>query len=478
MTGAIGTVPLHLAGTTGTVAALFGDSDGWPVEVDGTLGDGKLGFRGTLDLKGAQLGFALDAHIDLPASTARALGIPALPLKAGTKLQGNVASFAAQGLDATYGSSDLRGDLTWQQGDRRPRLSGTVSAKRIVLAELVSPGDGGAEKDGPIPNPQMLLPAMMPMDLDITASVAQFDLAPSYAATDLAIRTNGTEQALELALTQAKVGPGQVQANYGVGSRGASTDIALKLDVKDFDLTYLFGPPGGGNKLPQDVDVSLDLTGRGDDLHAFLGSASGPIAITTGEAVIDDAFVNLLGRSLFTAIIPDLHQSKGAHILCTVLDLEAKDGKARSTAFVVDGKHVVVGGGGAIELATGKIDFVLLPTAKDATLAPLVAPVHLTGPITDPQVMDDAADILKTTGHLLLGIVNPLSLATPILHPDRRGMAPCRDPAAFANEQMMPGGSVGQGAADVIEGVGHGIGKAVEDLGKGASDLLDDLTGQ
>jgi uncharacterized protein involved in outer membrane biogenesis len=477
ITGTIGTVPLHLSGTTGTVAALFASSRDWPLEADGTLGEGKLGFSGTLGLQGAQLLFALDAKINLPASTAAALDIPALPLQATTKLQGDASSFTAQGLAATYGNSDLQGDLTWQQG-ARAKLSGKVTAKRIVLAELLTQVDGGASGGDVIPNPPMLTPALMPMDLDLAASVGQLDLAPGQAATDLTITTSGAEGELNLTLVQAKLGAGQVQAHYEVHGEGPSTDIALKLGAQDLDLTSVFGEPGGGNKLPRDVKVALDLTGQGTDLHAFLGSANGPIAITTGPAVIDDAFVKLLGESLFTAIIPDWKPSHGAHIICSVLDLEAKDGKATSTALVIDGKHVVVGGGGAIDLATGKIDFMLLPTAKDATLAPLVAPVHLAGTITDPQVMGDAADVLKSTSHLLLGIVNPLSLATPILHPDRSGDLPCRDPAAFAAGQQGPVERVGEGAVDTLEGVGQGIGSALEKLGKGASDLLDGITGR
>ena len=477
ITGTIGTVPLHLSGTTGTVADLFAGRQDWPLEADGTLGDGKLGFRGSLGLQGAVLPFTLDANIDLPASTAQALAIPALPLQATTKLQGDAASFTAQGLAATYGNSDLQGDLTWQQG-ARPKLSGKVTAKRIVLAELLPQAGGGAASDDVVPNPPMLTPALMPMDLDLAASVGQLDLTPGQAATDLVVTTSGSEQAIDLTLTQAKLGSGKVQAHYEVHAEGPSTDIALKLDVQDLDLTSVFGAPGGGNKLPRDVKVALDLTGRGTDLHAFLGSANGPIAITTGPAVLDETFVNLLGKSLFTAIIPDWKPSHGAHILCSVLDFEAKDGKARSTVFVIDGKHVVVGGGGAVELASGKIDFVLLPTAKEATLAPLVAPVHLAGTITDPQVMGDAADILSSTGHLLLGIVNPLSLATPILHPGRSGDMPCRDPAAFARGQQGPVERVGKGAVDAIEGVGQGIGSAIESLGKGASDLFDGITGR
>jgi uncharacterized protein involved in outer membrane biogenesis len=475
--GAIGAVPLQLSGTGGTVAALFAGSQDWPVEANGTLGDGKLGFNGKLGLQGAQVSFSLDASIDLPASTAGALQIPALPLQAATKLQGDIDRLTAQGLAATYGNSDLRGDLTWQPG-ARPKLSGKVTAKRIVLAELLPQGGGDADGGDVVPNPPMLTPALMPMDLDIDASVGQLDLAPGEAATDLLIATRGTEEELELILAQAKLGTGHVQAHYNVQVKERSTDIAVKVAARDLDLTSVFGDPGGGNELPRDVGIGLDLTGRGTDLHAFLGSANGPIAITTGRAVLADRFANLLGKSLITAIIPDWKQSRGVHILCSVLDFEAKDGKARSTAFVINGKHVVIGGGGAIELATGKIDFMLLPTAKDMTLAPLVAPVHLAGTITDPQVMGDAADILNGTGHLLLGIVNPLSLATPILHPERRGDMPCQDPRAFADERQNPIGRVGQGAVDVIEGVGQGIGTAIDKLGKDATDLFDGITGR
>jgi AsmA family protein len=473
--GSIGTVPLHLSGSTGTVAALFAGAPDWPLAVDGTLGEGRLGFSGRLGLQDGRLSYLLDAKIDLPASTARALAIPALPLAATTKLQGDGASLRAQGLAATYGKSDLQGDLTWQEG-ARPKLSGKVTAKRIALAELLPQADGGSSGNDVVPNPPMLTPALMPMDLDLAAAVGRLDLARSQAARDLVITTTGTEDGLDLILEQAKLGPGRVQAHYEVHAAGRSTDIVVSLDAQDLDLTNVFGPPGGGNKLPKDVAIKIDLSGRGSDLHAFLGSANGPIAITTGPAVINETFVNLLGRSLFTAIIPDFKPSHGARIVCSVLDLTAKDGKASTTALVIDGKHVVVGGGGAVDLATGRIDFMLLPQAKDATLAPLVAPVHLTGTITDPQAMDDAGDILSSTGHLLLGIVDPLSLATPILDPGRSGGEPCRYPTAVQEPDAIQ--SAGETAVDAVTDTAKGVGSAIEKIGKGASDLLDDVLGR
>jgi hypothetical protein len=221
--------------------------------------------------------------------------------------------------------------------------------------------------------------------------------------------------------------------------------------------------------------LKIDLTGQGADLRTALGSASGTIAIDTGAAVFANELAGLLGQSLFTALVPGMNDSGRAQIICSVLDLEAKDGKARSTVLVIDGKHVVVGGGGAIDLATGEIDVVLLPKAKDATLAPLVAPVHLAGTITDPKVVGDAESVLGSASHLLLGMVNPLSLATPVLHPDLQGSRPCRDPSVM--QRSDPIERVGGTAVDAAEDTAKGVGSLLEQVGKGAGKLLEDITG-
>ena len=478
ITGTIGKVPLHLSGTTGTVAALFAGARtgrSRPTRRSATVSSASAARS---DLQGG--------HSCSSPSTPRSICRHRPPRPSRYRhcrsrpppsCKATPPASPRRDWLATYGNSDLQGDLTWQQG-ARAKLSGKVTAKRIVLAELLTQVDGGASGGDVVPNLPMLTPALIPMDLDLDASVGQLDLPPGRGLADLSITASGSDRQLDLILAQSKLGAGRVQAYYNVHTEGGAANIAFKLAAHGLDLTDVFGDPGGGNKLPKDVTLAIDLAGRGTDLHAFLGSANGPLAITTGPAVLNVGLVNLLGKSLFTAIIPDFKRSRGAHIICSVLDFQAKDGKASSTALVIDGKHVVVGGGGAIELASGKIDFMLLPTAKDMTLAPLVAPVHLAGTITDPHVMGDASDVLSGTGHLLLGIVNPLSLATPILHPDRKGEMPCRDPAAFAGGQQGPVEQVGQGAVNVVEGVGHGIGSALERLGKGASHLFDGITGR
>ncbi len=480
ITGTLGGLPLKVSGTAGTMAALLAGGQGWPVDVDATLADGRLSVAGKLNLDAAQPGFGLDAKVDLPASAklAEILQIPALPLQATATLQAGNGKVEVRTLKASLGKSDVQGDLTWQDG-QRAKLTGKLTAKQIDLVELGSPGaDAKQEADGDaVPNLPLPTPGRIAFDLDLDATVERLDL-PGSKAKGVMATASARQGQVDLRVTQAKLGKGSWQGQYQAAGKGSSPEVTFKLDAQGLDLDDLFGKPDDGSKLPENVTVKTDLTGRGADLHAFLGTASGPIAITTGRAVIADAFANLLGRSLLTALIPNFGTSKGAHILCSVLDLEAKDGKARSTALVIDGKHVVVGGGGAIDLATGKIDFMLLPTAKEATLAPLVTPVHLGGTIADPQVVGDAATILGSAGHLLLGIVNPLSLAAPILHPARSGDLPCRDPAAFTSGQQGPVEAAGDTAVDAVKSVGQGIGSAIKDIGKGASELLDDVTGQ
>lgn len=485
ISGDLDGMPFEVTGTTGSVEALFASEPNWPLNIVAKLGQADLTVSGSLSLAdGRQAAYQLDVEVDLPAS-ARLAGdfeLPALPVKASAKVQAEHGTLRIQALAASMGKSDLSGDLTWRPGTPRPALAGQLSSKRLALGEILSATPIETPRDklrdgGVVPNLPLLLPAQAPFDVDLAATIGRLHL-DGLPLTDLAAKLTVDERHLTLEVGQARLGNGSVRGHYAVDSGGPANSVALKLEADALDLPALFNDPQGGSQLPKDVTITIDLTGTGSDLHGFLGSADGPIGITTGAAVVDDAFADLLGRSLFTAVIPDWRSSPSANIICSVLDLDAESGKARSTALVIDAQRVVVGGGGAVELATGKIDFLLLPKAKGVALLPLVAPVHLVGTVTDPTVTDDAGDILSSTGHLLLGIVNPLSLVTPILHPSLGGTTPCENatlPAAqrenlFERAQGAAGKAVGD--------VEHGIGSVLEDIGGAAKKALDGATAQ
>jgi AsmA family protein len=480
--GTLGEMPVEVSGTTGAIEALFAAKPDWPVDLEAKLGDGQLAVTGSLGLADGdrQTAYRLDVKLDLPASSKlmNVLQLPELPVNATATLQDDDGALRIEALSATVGKSDVRGALRWQPARPDSRLTGKLTSKLTDLAELVpTAADDGAKDGSLIPNFSLLLPDQTALDMDIDAGIERLDLAAGHLE-HLVGKLTQQGHRLELNLAQSKLAKGTVQGRYAIDQRGQADDVALTLNAQGLDFGVLFGDPNNKTRLPKDVTLKVDLTGAGADMRGFLGSANGSIELTTGPAVIDSAFAEVLGKSLFTAIIPNFGESHGAHIICSVLDLTVTSGKARSTALVIDGKHVVVGGGGAIDLATEQIDVMLLPTAKDMTLAPLVAPVHLTGALSDPKVVGDARDILSTTGHLLLGIVDPLSLATPVLHPERAGDRPCLDPAAFAGPQQGPAERAEEKTVETLEDVGQGIGAAIKKVGEGASKLLEDVTGQ
>ncbi len=475
------TLPLKVSGTTGSVAALFASGQGLPISLAASLADAKLDLNGSLSLREGALNYRLDAKLDLPADSnvAQHFALPPPPLAATARLEGDRSAMAISSLAANWGNSDLAGDLTWQVGQAgaRGKLSGKLTAQRFNPVALAlgpsKPAASGKPGDGVVPNLALPTPAGLPVDFDLEATIGQLDLA-AVAVKELTGTARGDGSTLDVSVTQAELGGGAVQGRYKAS--GAAPDVVFALDAKRVDLARLLAKPEDGSELPKDVSVKVDLAGRGTALRTALGTANGAITIRTGAAVLESKVADMLGKSLFTSIIPGFNASGRAHIVCSVLELEAKDGKARSTALAIDGKHVVIGGGGAIDLATGAIDFVLLPKAKNATLAPLVAPIHLAGTITDPKMVDDAGDILGSASHLLLGIVNPLSLATPVLHPGMQGGEPCLDPSIA--QESDPIQDVGGTAIDAVEGTAKGVGSVLEDLGKGAGELLDGITGK
>ncbi|MEM7022533.1 MAG: AsmA family protein [Pseudomonadota bacterium] len=479
MTGTLAALPLKVSGTTGTVASLFAGGQPVATQIEATLADARLGLSGHLSLAGGEMAYQLDAELDLPAGSklADAFGLPSVALAASTTLRAQDNAITADPLSATWGKSDLAGDLSWQFGERCA-LRGTFAAKRIDLLEL-GPSIGMharsamPKSDGDlVPDLALPTPANLPIDLDLALNIEQLDLRGG-TIKDLAAKAKGDERKLDLDLSRASIGGGTLQGRIEVGA-GQPPDVALTLEASKVDLASVIPEPKDGSQMPQDVNVKIDLAGHGANLRAAAASASGSILIDTGAAVIKSEAADLIGRSIFTSILPGVNSTGRYHIMCSVLDLEAKDGKARTTALVIDGKHTVLGGGGAINLATGAIDFVVVPKAKDATLAPLVTPIHLDGTITDPKLVGDAKTILSSAGHLLLGIVNPLSLATPVLHPDRKGGLPCADPSIL--QQSSPADQVGATAVDAVEGTAKGVGTAIDEIGKDAKKLLKGVT--
>ena len=94
------------------------------------------------------LNIASDDPAGLLALAGRPVGGPAPPLAVRARLTGGGEAFAIEELDAQWGESALDGSLQADLGAARPRLDGTLQARRLDLATLLplltSPDQGGA----------------------------------------------------------------------------------------------------------------------------------------------------------------------------------------------------------------------------------------------------------------------------------------------------------------------------------------------
>lgn len=487
---------LHVSGTTGRLPALI-SGGAWPLELEGALGEARLAVAGSLGLPGPDRmpTFEGRLYLALPAPAEIAvlagLEVPSLPpLTASARVRSAGDLVTIEQLAAALGRSELGGELTLQHGGPRPRLAGRLTGRLIDLTELL-PAQGTGRAPPAVPDgrviPDLRLPVVdLPFDLELAVEVERLDV-PDRRLAAVAARVVADGSAFRLDPVRARLANASIAGRYEIepGRRPAAVRLSLRAD--HLDLAALLPGQGDGGRLPEDLDLTIELAGRGENLRALLGSADGRIQMVTGEALIAQDYAGFLGRSVLTALLPATGRAQGLKVNCSVVRLEVAGGKARTRALVVDTEHATVGGSGGIDLRSETIDLLVLPKAKKATLAPLVAPVHASGTLAKPVIKPHAETILKESSVLLLGLINPIALVVPFVSLGTGDDNPCLtaldNPAPEQRKGVVEttadtATGAARAAGGVVEGAARGAGSVLRGVGEGASRLMKGLFGE
>ena len=97
---------------------------------------------------------------------------------------------------------------------------------------------------------------------------------------------------------------------------------------------------------------------------------------------------------------------------CIVSRIDVVDGVAKTDKLLLDTRRLTIAGSGALDLNTERLDLLLSPNPKQASLVSLANPVRVTGTLTAPHVTVTKLPRRWTTATsgLLAGLVNPAFL--------------------------------------------------------------------
>ena len=143
---------------------------------------------------------------------------------------------------------------------------------------------------------------------------------------------------------------------------------------------------------------------------------------------IREAFAELMGINVAPGLFKLLAKDQDrTNLRCAVGHFDVSGGVARSRRLVIDTKPVLVEGQGQINLGTERIDLRLKGKNKKVRILRVMAPIRVTGTLTNPQAKAELGKAAPQAGiAVALGaLVSPLAAILPFIDPGLAKDANC-----------------------------------------------------
>ncbi|MCS6853921.1 MAG: AsmA family protein [Elioraea sp.] len=419
-------MPASVSGEFGPLGALFPGAEAkpWPVALRLSAGAASLAVTAALhDLPSApRAHLRLEARAQNLAALSPLAGI-ALPTIEEASLAAALAGpdrakrVAVRDLALRLGESDLGGTLTVQV-EGRPAVSGSLASRLLDLDALLAalprdPGAAGhpsppAAAAAPprrptrlIPNEPLPLDALRAADADLRLAFAELRLGGNgYRDVSGTIRLRNGDLAVEP--VRATLPGGPVTARLVVGGSQPEPEVALRLSGPSLALRDLLSAYARTYRIAGDIELDIDLRGRGATPHRIASTLDGHFGIAGVNIDIDNRLIDLLAGELWRALVPNAPRDGVSNVRCVALRFDAAAGNAQARAFLIDSNLVRVSGTGSVALGPETLALRLSPTLKLAG-GGIGVPVNVGGTFLNPSVRVDPRGAIGALGQIGAG---------------------------------------------------------------------------
>ncbi|MBC7982608.1 MAG: AsmA family protein [Candidatus Obscuribacterales bacterium] len=354
-------------------------------------------------------------------------------------------------LDGKVGSSDIKGEITVDLTNERPKLTAKLKSRSLNLGDLspalgkgvavdrktgevldsVAPGDLPADKLLPTYEFQFDRLRKMDAEMSLHADSVQTQKVP-IKSVDINLKLKDGVLVLDPIVFTLPQGKMAGTAHIDAREKIAKSKLDLRLtNVKldQFKGKKMLEPPLDGM-----LHARMQLTGTGNSVHDIAANANGQLNAVVPHGEIRKAFAELTGinvaRGLGLLLAKDQDRST---VRCGVAVLQVKDGNAQVEQMVFDTETVLIKGDGKIDLKSEALNLDIDGEPKKVRLLRLRTPITVNGTLRKPAVGIDKSDTAKQVGiaGALGALFTPLAAALAFIDP---GLAKDADCAALLAE--------------------------------------------
>lgn len=470
--------PLQAEGRAGQVLQIDAmGAEPFPMEIRARAGNTRLEADGTVAALATLDG--VDARFDLRGRTLGDLftllgvALPETPPYAvkGT-LRKNGARWDAGALQGRLGLSDIAGDLAFEQGGARARLSGQLHSRLLDMDDLgpliglpptarsaaavkvegvpppVTAGQAQRRRAGGkvLPTAPLDFERLRAMDADVRYRAQRIRNVRDVPLERGAVHVLLKDGVLTLDPLDLGVGGGTVAGAIRIDGARRPADIRAALDVRGLQLARLLPRlEGSGNSVGR-MDGRLNIAGEGVSVASWLGGASGDVALLMGSGQFGNllpVFATLVGGDIIKFIA---RGERDVQLRCAAIAFDVEKGLMTGRTLVLDTSNAVFQAGGTINLATEGLDLVIRPEPKGKSILSLRTPLTVGGTLGDPRPGVEAGPLLARAAAVVAGAtVNPLLGLAATLEPGPGKDADCA--AVLADARTADSKAARQGAA-------------------------------
>ncbi len=371
------------------------------------LGEAEIKLDGSLGKDTDTAKFSIKANG--PSLAALSADLPEIPFKAA--LNANLAPehLVLDGIETTFGESDLTGSLDVAMGDKTA-VAGKFKSQRLDLTPFAAGGEEagkeGKETDKAAPEAEQDKPEsqyvfveeplpfeeLKKADIDVDADIGRFTLN-NIVLLDVSTAVDLKDGDLQFKNRFRGPEGGKSVSDVSLTSANKSAKLDMKVNMRDLRVNLISGDVKEPSLIPP-IGVTVDIKASGGSPRALASSANGRLLVTQGKGQMEnDLLAKVSGdiaAQLFSALNPFAKEEKTTGLDCTILALDISKGKADIAGMLFQTEKVKAVGDGDIDLNTEalNIEFDTKPRKGVGVSADMfVTPfVKLVGTLASPSI--------------------------------------------------------------------------------------------
>lgn len=477
--GSYNDAPFSMTGGMGSMLALVGGEDPWPVSIKAEAGGATVAVKGKIGNPAAVSGLDLSVSVagqDLSALSAIAQApVPPLgPYSITAKIKGALEkAIEVPSLNVKMGESALAGKATLQLKGR-PVLTASLASDLIKLSDFVKEPQGGkpAESDkGAEKKPaagaadKRVFPAdPLPVD-GLKAADANIDLAVKkllangIPVDDIQVKLRLRNGDLTVKPLAAKIAGGVIDGNVRLNAARGTPALDVAISGKKIDVGRLLAAMDVTDLLSGTLNTDVALKGQGQSVRTLMASLNGKTNIVMGKGRMKSDALDIYAggaAKLLTQVVVG-KKSEYTVINCFVNQFDVQKGVAKSKILLFDTEYTTVTGKGEINLGTEEIDYQVDPRPKSVTVNTAV-PVQITGMIGDPSISLNKLAAAAKVGGIVGSVFFPPAAIVALGDLGTGDDNPCVKKASAggkaADQKAQP---ESKGVTDAVKGVGDSV---------------------